>query len=172
MSVLFLQKSYIHHCYHGVIIFWKNLNIKALTRKTEGLVKWTITYLRHIQIMSCHMVIICLVPDDTVHLSSRSLGRLKTRHYAYENSKQGDEQWPRRKTLHLCFEASRESFQINAEPLPLSEAFSYLGMAIAFNNRDWPVAFQNLNKARRWWGMISRVFLKTGPTVWFPWGDV
>ena len=34
----------------------KNSNIKVVTRKTEGLVKYPINYLRHIKILSWHMV--------------------------------------------------------------------------------------------------------------------
>ena len=33
------------------------------------------------------------------------------------------------------------------------------------NNRYWPAVFQNLNKAWRWWGVISRVLTKTVATV-------
>ena len=58
------------------------------------------------------------------------------------------------------------SFQINADPLSLSEAFPYLGRKIAYKNSDWLALFQNLKKLRRGWGMIERVLTKTGSTMW------
>ena len=39
VNVVFLIKVYICHCYHGVIVIWKNLKIKAKMIKIEGLVK-------------------------------------------------------------------------------------------------------------------------------------
>ena len=57
------------------------------------------------------------------------------------------------------------SLQINAETLPLLEAFPYLGRKIAYNNSDWTAVYQNLEKARRRWGMIARVMVKTGAIV-------
>ena len=56
-------------------------------------------------------------------------------------------------------------FQINTEPLTPLESFPYLGRTIALNNSDWLAVFQNLNKARRWWGMILRVLTKTEAMV-------
>ena len=49
---------------HSSLLSWrerflKNLRIKVVMRKTEGLVKWKIFYLIHIKIMSRHMVSIC-----------------------------------------------------------------------------------------------------------------
>ena len=55
--------------------------------------------------------------------------------------------------------------QINAEDLPLSEAFSYLGWKIAYNNSDWAIVYQNLRKARGRWLMIAMVLVNTGSTV-------
>ena len=57
------------------------------------------------------------------------------------------------------------SFQINVEDLPPSEALLYLGQTITYKKSDWPEVYQNLKKARRWWGMIARVLAKTGATV-------
>ena len=53
-------------------------------------------------------------------------------------------------------------FQINAEALPLSEALPYLLWTIKYNNINWEEVYQNLQKARRWGGMIVRVLVKTG----------
>ena len=55
---------------------------------------------------------------------------------------------------------------INAENLPLLEAFPYLGQAIAYNNTDWVALYLNLHKYWRRWGMITRVIEQTGATVW------
>ena len=57
------------------------------------------------------------------------------------------------------------SFQMNAETLPPSEAFLYLGRIIVYNNSDWVVVYQNLRKARMRWIMILRVLERTGATV-------
>ena len=56
VSVAYLPKAWINNYYHGVSVFWKNLRIKVVIQKTEGLVKWSIDYLINIKIMSCHMV--------------------------------------------------------------------------------------------------------------------
>ena len=36
---------------------------------------------------------------------------------------------------------------------------------LIYNNSDWPAVYQNLNKARRQWGVIARVLAKTGSMV-------
>ena len=56
-------------------------------------------------------------------------------------------------------------FQINAEALPPSEAFPYLGWTSVYNNRNWPLVYQNLSKAQRQWGVIYRVLVNTVATV-------
>ena len=73
-------------------------------------------------------------------------GRLNTRHYALKKFNQGEERRLRRDTLQRCFGESRVLFQINVETLPLSEAFPYLGRAIAYNNSDLAAVYQNLWK--------------------------
>ena len=71
----------------------------------------------------------------------------------------------RRKTLKRCFEASRFSFQTNAETLPPSEALPYLGRKFAYNNSDWEAVYINLRKYWQRWGMIARVLESTGAMV-------
>ena len=73
---------------------------------------------------------------------------MNTRNYASENCKQGEEGWIRREILQGFFESSTVLFRINANTLPILEAFPYLGRTIAYNNSDWPEVFQNLKKAR------------------------
>ena len=92
-------------------------------------------------------------------------GRLNNRHYASDKCKQGEESCLRRKTLQRCFEASRFSFQINAETLPPSELFLFLGRTISYNNSDWAAVYLNLHKARRPWTMLARVLERMGETV-------
>ena len=82
------------------------------------------------------------------------MGKLNTRHYTYDNCKQGEEWRLLRETLKRCFGESKFLFQNNAEALPLSEAFPCLGRKITYNNSDWAVVYQNLRKARRRWGVI------------------
>ena len=82
-----------------------------------------------------------------------------------EKCKQGEERRLRRETLQHCFKAIRVLFQINADTLPPSEAFPYLGRKIAYNKIDWAAVYLNLRKARRRWGMLLRVLERTGATV-------
>ena len=35
-----------------------------------------------------------------------------------------------------------------------------------YNNINWPAVFQNLRKAKRWWGGILKVLTKTEAKVW------
>ena len=58
VNVAFLIKSYIHHCYPGVIDNWTNWRIKAKILKAEGLARKHITYIQHIKIQWCHMGVI------------------------------------------------------------------------------------------------------------------
>ena len=69
-------------------------------------------------------------------------------------------------TLQIFFEASRVSLQINANTLLPFEPPPYLGSTIAYNNSDWTAVFQNLRKAQRRWGIISKLLTKTGAKVW------
>ena len=74
--------------------------------------------------------------------------RLNTCHYASVICKQGDERRLRHETLQWCFKENMVLFQINAEILPPSEAFTYIGQIIAYNNRDWAA----LSKTSRYLG--------------------
>ena len=91
-------------------------------------------------------------------------GRLNTHHCASEKCKQGEERRLIHEKLQRCFKASRVSLQINAENLPPSEAFIYLGRTVAYNNRNWAAVYLNLRKAWKWWGMVERVLERTGET--------
>ena len=93
------------------------------------------------------------------------MGRLSNHRYTSEKCKQGEEICLRRKTLQRYFDASMVSFQINANTLLPSEAFTYLGQTITYKKRDWAAVYLNQQKARRRWGMISRVLERTGATV-------
>ena len=57
------------------------------------------------------------------------------------------------------------SFQINAEALQPSESFPYLERTIAYNSSNLPTVYQNLRKAQRQWGVITRVLANTEATV-------
>ena len=50
----------------------------------------------------------------------------------------------------------------NGIPLERVDMFRYLGRLLAGNNNDWPAVHHNLVKARRRWGMLSRVLINTG----------
>ena len=56
MSVAYLLRSCINNYYHGMSVITKNLKIRVVMRKTEGLVKWPISLLRYIKIVLCHIV--------------------------------------------------------------------------------------------------------------------
>ena len=55
--------------------------------------------------------------------------------------------------------------QMNAENLPLSEAFLYLGQKITYINIYWTALYLNLCKAQRRWGMIAKVMERTVAAV-------
>ena len=55
---------------------------------------------------------------------------------------------------------------MNLEPLETTTAFPYLGRAIAFNNSDWESLYGNMMKVQRQWGMVAKVLINTGATVW------
>ena len=57
------------------------------------------------------------------------------------------------------------SISLNAEPLKPAVAFPYLGRIVAYNNSDWESLYQNLRKARRWWGMVAEVVMNTRAMV-------
>ena len=59
VSVAYLPKACIHQYYYGVRMFWKNLKIKVVMCKTEGLVKCPIVYLINIKFLLCHMARTC-----------------------------------------------------------------------------------------------------------------
>ena len=62
-------------------------------------------------------------------------------------------------------------FHINADTLPPSEAFPYLGRTITYNNRYWVTVYLDLRKARWRWGTIARVLESKGETV-RDWGEM
>ena len=57
-------------------------------------------------------------------------------------------------------------FQINDEAVPKSEAFTYLGRTITYNNINWAAVYPNLFKSWWRWDMIVRVLERTRGTVW------
>ena len=65
VSVAYLPKVCIHIYYHDVIVIFKNLNIKYLMHKTEGVVKCPIVYLRNIKILSLVMEDIAIKQHQT-----------------------------------------------------------------------------------------------------------
>ena len=40
-----------------------------------------------------------------------------------------------------------------------------MGRTVAFNNRDWADLYQNLQKARRWWGVVVNLLMRMEETV-------
>ena len=57
------------------------------------------------------------------------------------------------------------SFLINSETLPPSEAFTYMGRTITYNNSDWAAVYLYLRKAQRGWGMVDSVLESTRAMV-------
>ena len=86
--------------------------------------------------------------------------------YMLENLKLREARQLLRNTLQRYFEAIRVSFQINADPLLPPGASPYPRRIIAYKNGYWSAVFQNLRKARRRWGVVSKVLTKMGATVW------
>ena len=97
------------------------------------------------------------------------MGRLNNQHYASENCKQGEERRLQLETLQHCFDASRVLLQINAEDLPLLEAFPYFGRTITYKNRNYTMVYQKLRIAQGRWRMIARM-LENAESVVRSWG--
>ena len=70
VNVAYMPKVYIHNYYHGIIFIKKNSRISSKILKTEGLGKKKITYMKIIEIQSCHMGII-FTPKHTTWKSQQ-----------------------------------------------------------------------------------------------------
>ena len=64
VNVAFLLKVFNRNCYPGVIVIWKNWKIKSKMFKAEGRVKKHITYMNHIKITWCHMIVVSMSKHD------------------------------------------------------------------------------------------------------------
>ena len=71
----------------------------------------------------------------------------------------------RKETFQWCFDAIQLSIKVNLDPLEATAAFTYLGRNIMYNNSNWTDLYHNMEKARRWWVMLSKVMEKTGEAV-------
>ena len=60
----------------------------------------------------------------------------------------------------------RVLFHINTAALPSLKDLPYLGRTITYNNSNWTLVYQNLDKARRQRRVIVRVLAKKGAMVW------
>ena len=67
--------------------------------------------------------------------------------------------------MKYCFEASKVTIIVNADPLEPTAAFPQLGRIVAFNNSDWVDLYQKLRKAWHRWGVVAKVLTRTGSTV-------
>jgi len=70
----------------------------------------------------------------------------KRRRHALEDIRQADEV-----IFHAC-----------GSPLDRVGVFKYLGRMLSENDNDWPAVYANLTKARKRWGMVSRVLRRDG----------
>ena len=58
------------------------------------------------------------------------------------------------------------SIRFDLKPLETTADFPYSGRTVAFNNSDWANLYGNLRKAQRRLGVVTKVMMKTGLTVW------
>ena len=50
---------------------------------------------------------------------------------------------------------------VKVEPLDPATDFTHLGLTVAYNNSNWASLYQNIRKARRWWGIVAKVATKS-----------
>ena len=91
--------------------------------------------------------------------------RINSRHYELEKCRLREARRIRRETLQNCFELGQISIWINAEPLEPADEFIHLVCTISYNNSNWTAMYQNRQKARQLWRMISNVLMKIVWTV-------
>ena len=53
------------------------------------------------------------------------------------------------------------NIRFNLGPLETMAAFPYLGCTVVFNNSDCGSFYENLSKAKRWWGVVAKLLTKT-----------
>ena len=53
------------------------------------------------------------------------------------------------------------SISVKAEDMETTAAFTYLNLTVTYTNRNWAALYQNLRKAWRRWGMVTKVTTKT-----------
>jgi len=68
----------------------------------------------------------------------------------------------RRHALEDIRRANEVVFTACGRPLDRVRAFKYLGRILSDTDKDWPAVYLNLTKARKRWGMVSRVLRRDG----------
>lgn len=53
-------------------------------------------------------------------------------------------------------------FSVSGSPLDRVGVFKYLGRMLSDTDNDWPAVYKNLSKARKRWGMVSRILRRDG----------
>jgi hypothetical protein len=51
-------------------------------------------------------------------------------------------------------------FSVHGIPLESVSTFKYLGRLLSSTDDDWPTIYKNLSKARKRWGMVSRLLVQ------------
>jgi len=70
-----------------------------------------------------------------------------------------------RERVLACQAARERRFTINGTELKSVELFKYLGKHTSTTDSDWPALQKNLAKARKRWGLISRLLVSEGASA-------
>ena len=62
-------------------------------------------------------------------------------------------------------ESTEMAFEAYGEQLESVPRFTYLGRVMTAGDDDWPAIAGNLNKARRSWGRLQRIFKRERATA-------
>ena len=82
---------------------------------------------------------------------------LNARHPGTAQCAKGAERKRRRLVETETRENSERAFEAYGAPIESVLEFKYLGRILAATDNDWPAVVENLSKARRSWGWLSRV---------------
>ena len=99
----------------------------------------------------------CELCDMFVPASALSSGHQRT---AY--CRRGADAKRRRHVLQDLRRADEIVFTACGVPLDRVSVFKYLGRVLSESDSDWPALYANLKKARKRWGMVSRVLRREG----------
>jgi len=87
---------------------------------------------------------------------------LNTGHRNTADCRYGRDLWRQREAAEAARRAQGQTFTACDVQLETVTSFRYLGRIITSTDDDWPALYRNLTKARKRWGMVSRVLVRDG----------